>query len=137
MNNQDEYIKNRVIRQQEWFSTKATTSKKRYYNIIISVIIITSCIPVLSLISELPHNNIIIAFLSAVSAVLTSINLLYDHKNNWLRYRTTSELIKSAHSRFIASGNSDSDFALLVDKIENIILETNSEWQASQNSMDN
>lgn len=86
-----EPIEQFIDEQQDWYD-KYATKNKRYHTIItISKLVISTCIPIISLsITELSWANYTVAILGAIIAVLTGLQASFRFKDNWIKFRHTS-----------------------------------------------
>ena len=126
---EEDYIKNRLEDQIQWYSKKSTRYKKLSYMIRATEIIIAGLIPALfhwSLIKG------IIPFLSAIVAILAGLIALFKFQETWISYRTTSESLK--HEKYlyftkVSPYDKENSFEILVKTVESIISKENSLWK--------
>ncbi len=126
---EEDYIKNRLEDQIQWYSKKSSKYKKLSYTIRTVEITIAGLIPALfhwSLIKGL------IPFLSAIVAILAGLIALFKLQENWLSYRTTCESLK--HEKYlyftkVSPYDKENSFEFLVKTVESIISKENSLWK--------
>ena len=123
--NIEEYIKNRVDTEIEWYDKKSIHSQKMYKGFQIVEIVLASFIPLFSAYSQ---NCTIVAFtvglFGAIIAIIESTTKLYKYHENWIQYRTTCELLKYQKNLFLTGSypynNSDETIEnIFVKNIEN------------------
>lgn len=131
----NEYMTKRVDDQINWYDKKSIKAQKYYKLFQIIEIILASTIPVLSIFST---NNIIVATSIAICggliAIIESITRLYKFHENWIEYRTTSELLKYHKFLYITktypyNDSVDTIENIFIKNIENIISSENNNWK--------
>ncbi len=135
--NIQEYIEKRLDEEQRWYSTKSKHAKKMYNIFQVVEIVIAALIPLLS--GYTTNNSciaLIVGILGAIIAVIESISKLFKWHENWIQYRTTSELLKYHKHLYLTHSypynNSPEDIDnLLVKNIEDIISSENNQWKAT------
>ena len=134
--NINEYLENRVMDQINWYDKKSSLAQ-RYYKIYqIIEIISATCIPILAAYAKKSDwILLIIAILGGIITVVESITRLYKFHENWIEYRTTSELLKYHRYLFLTESapynNSDETLEnFFVRNIESIISSENNTWKA-------
>lgn len=137
----DEFIKDRLDPQQKYFSSKSSKSKYWYFFFKVFGLLVAAIIPFLVGISKDigDASRFIIGFLGVLSVILNGIELLYQHKQTWINFRMTSELLKQEKIYFSTQSGvyqSDNSLQLLVTRVEAIISAQNADWKiiAEQNS---
>ena len=90
------YLEERVEKQQEWHSKKATHNKRRFYFAEIVTIVAGALIPVINVFDIFPENWLRISstILASIIVAAASIGKLYKYQENWLNYRAVSETLK-------------------------------------------
>lgn len=139
--NEQEYIKDRVENQIDWYSAKSQWNQKRFKCLRILEIICAAMIPFLvSYIGEDSLNlKIIVGFLGATIAVISCILGIYKFEENWIQYRTTSESLKHEKFLFLTRSSQygiENAFPLFVERIESLISKENSSWAQYVNKKD-
>lgn len=134
----EDYIKNRVDDQIEWYDKKSGKAQNWYKLIQIIEIISAATIPVL-VPYILPGNmpSLLVAALGALITVLETLCRLFKFHENWIQYRTTAELLK--YHKFLFQTQSapyntkeESVENVFVRNIESIISSENNTWKALQ-----
>lgn len=124
----NEYIKNRLDDQINWYDKKSATQKKWYYRSKLVTLVCTSSIPVISV--ALRHQSftvIITASIAAVATVTEGILTLTKWHEKWIAYRSNAETLKHEKFAYLTSSGAYSNmsdeekFHNLVDRTENII----------------
>ena len=126
---EEDYLKDRLEGQIQWYSNKSSFYKKLFYIIRATEIIIASLIPALfhwSLIKG------VIPLLSAIVAILAGLIALFKFQENWISYRTTSESLK--HEKYlyltkVPPYDKENPFEILVKTVESIISKENTLWK--------
>lgn len=136
MINKDIYIQERLDKQIEWYNKKSGTSKIMYIVLSISILILTSSIPVLTSINNINEYvvKIIIGSFGAISAILTGIINIMKYKENWIRYRQLTQSLE--HEKMLyctkSSGYGESNaLDKLIEKCEKLISMENDMWVSS------
>lgn len=131
----DKYITERLNTQIEYYDTKSIGSQKLYRLLTMMNIGITALIPVLALASDdFSAVKYLVGLAGAVASILSSILLIYRHKENWVEARATCESLISERElyRFVSGpykGLSDIDRdTLLVERCEEIMGTEHSTW---------
>ena len=131
----NEYIKNRLDDQINWYDKKSATQKKWYYRSKLVTLVCTSSIPVISV--ALRHQSftvIITASIAAVATVTEGILTLTKWHEKWIAYRSNAETLKYEKFAYLTSSGAYSNmsdeekFHNLVDRTENIISNENTNW---------
>lgn len=132
MNNQ-EYIKNRVDNQIDWYDKKSTKNKKAYLSIKVCSIIFSAAIPVLTGLSVYSKYYLIfVSIFGSLTLILTSLSSIFRWHDNWIRYRSISEQLKHEKYAYLTnSGVYESNsltFNSFVDRCESFISSENINW---------
>ena len=94
---------------------------------------ISSTVTILTSI-EFDHKNFIIAILSSIVVIVTSISELMKFKEQWYDYRTTAENIKSEKSIFLTATDPYEDpktgFHIFVKNYERILSIERIQWKS-------
>ena len=93
---EDEYIKERVDDQIDWYSTKSGTNKNYHLWTKALVIIFAALIPLAAgfITPTTAWLNYVIASLGVLTAIFTGLSALLKFQEKWNEYRTTSETLK-------------------------------------------
>jgi hypothetical protein len=128
----DEYLKERVKKQREWYETKADSNKKIFLRYQKIIIILGALIPVLvAFEGAIPCLKVwggpITALIAAVIAVIAGLDKLGQPQPNWFNYRANEEIIKKEEWLYkyragLYRGLGDKEAnRLFVERIESII----------------
>lgn len=128
----DEYLKNRVENQIEWYDHKSAANKKGFIILQIITLLASASIPVFSIFSVNMWARVLIAILGSATAVTTGIVSLYQFREHWIEYRTTAESLK--HEKYMfqtATGpySAEDAFTVFVEHIETLVSQENAAWQ--------
>ena len=132
--NKEDFIQNRVVNQQKWYSKEASRLKKQYTVIKIATISIAAMIPFVT--SIIDNHSLIehtVALMAVVIVVLEGLSSFFKHQEKWIEYRSTSESLKRELSFYTYGINpyedSDASFKLFVINIEGILSGQNQNWK--------
>jgi len=130
--NPDDYIKDRVDGQIEWYERKSGTNQRWYRWLRIVEIITAASIPLLAGYADLMTEfKVVVGILGMIVAVIAGVLALYQFQENWTGYRTTCEALKQEKYLFLTKtqpyDQSDS-FSLFVQRVENCISKEHSTW---------
>ncbi len=131
--NQDEYIRNRLDEQIDWYDRTAAWNQKWYKRLQIASILAAALIPFLSgyMSGESSAVKILIGGLGFVVAAITALLGLYRFHENWIEYRTASEALKGEKFRYLTAVepyNGDDPFPLLVTRVEALLSGEHATW---------
>jgi hypothetical protein len=134
----DEYLAKRFDEQQKWYSNKAADNKKKFHASQVIIIVAGSLIP---LISALGVNTALQSSMAMISALLggiivitTALIQMFKYQENWIIYRTTSELLKKEKYFYLNDVGVYSDLSarqkkkLFVETIENLVSSETSKY---------
>jgi hypothetical protein len=132
----EDYLKNRVQDQIDWYDRKSGILKKRYRRMKVVTIILGVSIPVVISFSELADSvewlKYIAGAMGAAISGLEGISGILKDKDNFLAYRATREaLMREKMLYSTLSGNyagSKDAFALFVASCESIMANEHSGW---------
>ena len=129
----DEYLRDRLDDQINWYSKKSQWSQRCFKILRIVETVFASAIPFLvSLISgETPILKILTGAMGVCVAAISGLVSLYKFHENWIEYRTTAETLK--HEKFLyltktPPYDGDNAFSDLVNRVESLISRENSTW---------
>lgn len=129
---EDTYIKNRLDHQIKWYNSKSKSNQKYFNRLKIIEIIIASFIPFFAGVgNQFKFYSITIGLLGLIVAISAGITVLYKFHENWIKYRTTCEMLKHEKYLFLtgcAPYNLEDAFCLLVSRVENLISKENTQW---------
>ena len=130
--NPDDYIKDRVDGQIEWYDRKSGTNQCWFRWLRIVEIIAAASIPLLvgytDSISEL---KVVVGILGLLIAVIAGVLGLYQFQENWTGYRTTCEALKQEKYLFLTKTqpyDQGDSFALFVQRVETLISKERTNW---------
>ncbi len=128
---QNEYIKNRLDDQIDWYDRKSQWNQTMFKRLRIFEFVAAASIPFLTAYIEFSFIKFTIGLLGLLIAVITSVITLYKFQENWVEYRTTCETLK--HEKFLFETgvepyNIKEAFTLLVQRVEGLISKENSKW---------
>lgn len=133
-NEPPDYKKDRLEKQIEWQSKKARDNKKRFRMYEIIVIFAGAIIPIVNVIGLEPTTRVISSILGGLIAIVTGVTQLEKYQENWIMYRTTSELLKKEKYYYEnqVGEYSESDELkrkkILVERIESIVSSETSKY---------
>lgn len=123
-----DYKENRLEEQIKWHSKKARDNKFRFRLNQIITVIASALIPIINVanIGDF-QTRIISSIIAGIIAVATGITQLEKYQENWILYRTSSELLKKEKYFFENNVGEYSNFddiqknKLLVERVESIV----------------
>jgi hypothetical protein len=90
-----DYKKDRLEEQIKWHSNKARHNKKRFRMYEIITIFASSIIPIVNVLNFADlQTRVVSSVLGATVAIVAGVTQLEKYQENWIMYRTTSELLK-------------------------------------------
>ena len=132
MSSSPNYNESRLNDQIKWYSSKASSNKKRYHGLQIVIILVAAVIPIVNIIDFAPVEiRLTSSILGAIVVAITSILQLKKYHENWITYRSTEEALKKEKYTFENNAgaysklNDDEKRILLVEKVESIISNQN------------
>jgi hypothetical protein len=134
--NAKSYIAGRVLEQITWFDSKSMSKQRLYKATMIISVIMSSLIPVITLLSDIPGNllyKVIITALGSGVTALSAVGALCKFKELWIQYRMQCEMLRCILHRFFAEcsefgGSSPSPYTRLVDKCEDYMKKETESW---------
>lgn len=128
---QQEYITQNADVDIKWYSDKAGRYRALHLLSKVFIIVTSAAITVLSNI-EFKSKGVLIAVLSALIVIITSIAELMKFKEQWLEYRSTAETLK-VEKTFFETGtgpyDKEDNFKLFVKNFEAIKQQENQRWR--------
>lgn len=131
----EEYLKDRVENQINWYDRKSIKNKKWFYLLQIIVLAMSAAVPVVSMLSIIFEEiwiRICIAILGAIVTISTGIISICQFRKNWVEYRAIAEslkyekyLFKTTTGRY-AKGDA---FPVFVERIESLISKELKDWK--------
>ncbi|CAA0145596.1 conserved hypothetical protein [Tenacibaculum maritimum] len=109
---EEEYIKERVDDQIDWYEEKSAVNKKYHLWTKGLVIVFAALIPFAAgFISEQTiWLNYVIAILGVLTAIFTGLSALLKFQEKWNEYRTTSETLK--HEKYLFRTQAGLDYLI-------------------------
>lgn len=139
---QEEYIKERVEDQIDWFDKKSAINKTYHLWTSGLIIFFAALIPFAAGFNtkEMVWMNYVIAVLGILTAIFTGLAALLKFQEKWTTYRTTSEALSRETFLFKTKTSpydiGTSSFKLLVSNVEHILSTENSNWSQMINKID-
>lgn len=130
----EEYIKDRVEGQINWFNKKSKTNKLYFLSFTTAQVVLAALIPLLTgFISETNYFQHIIGVVGVIIAVISGVMMTFKFQEKWKQYRMTSEqlnrekiLFQTKTGQYTTEGNSD---RRLVTSVETILSEEANSWK--------
>ena len=98
--NEEEYFKERLDDQINWYDRKSQTNQRWYKNLRLIEVVSATLIPFWAGIGQdLPYYQISIASLGVIIAVSVALSTLNKYQEHWVEYRTTAETLK--HEKYL------------------------------------
>lgn len=130
-----EYIEQRVEDQLSWYDNSSQKNQRRHKLTRIIEMASASMIPFLSGASSSLILGIsvswIIGALGVVIAFTAAFSQLQNYQENWIKYRTVSEALRTEKYRFQTDSspyNGQDKFGRFVEKIESLLNEESNQW---------
>lgn len=126
--NIDNYITERVDKQQEWFSNKSRLNKRHSNFITGATVVLSILVPYV-----VSFNGALGQILSIICSILIALGASFKFNDKWSIYRLTSESLKREKFLFLTKAgnyryNDDVEF-VFVESIEQIIDNSNDNWK--------
>lgn len=134
--NINSYIENRLNSQIKWYSQKSHEEQIAYRRIQVIELILTALIPLLSGYTvEHPRIAFAVGVIGAIITVLEGTERLFRHHENWIRYRSTCEMLKHEKNLYLMNsspyGTDSTKEQLLVHNVETLLSAETSKWTSS------
>lgn len=128
------YIKERLQEQIDWYSDKSTWNKRWYIGLKVCEFIASASIPLMVGFLDGPFwLRLLIGLCGVIVTVIGSVHGLMKFHENWLEYRSTSEILKHELNLYQTHTgpykNEDDSFTVLVERCEEIISHENLNWK--------
>ena len=145
MDTKFDYLQRRLDDQRDWHNRKAAWNKSWFYRVEIATLSAGAAIPVINILSvNHPFRaGVLSGILGAVVVVAAAVGKLFKFHENWLQYRTVAETLARERQLYL---NGSADYAgvepakrnqLLVERVENILTATTSQFVATHRDMPN
>ncbi len=133
----EDYLKDRLDNQIDWYNRKSAINKKRYNTLRFSIILISVCIPFLTgLITDgTTWLKMAVGFGGVLIALFEGASTLYKFQENWLTYRMTSEQLQREKLFFLTKSGpyqKNHSLQMLVARAEAIMSSENETWVKTQ-----
>ena len=130
---QDDYLKERVDDQIDWYDRKSLTNQHWFKRLRIIEIVAAASIPFLSAYMTQGELliRLIVGALGVVITVIAGVIALYQFQENWIEYRTTCESLKHEKYLFLTRAepyDAEDPFPMFVERIEGLISVENTKW---------
>lgn len=130
---QDEYLKDRLDDQINWYSRKSQRNQKYFKVLRVIEVVFASTIPVLvtQIAPETSLLKIIVGSMAVCVAVASGLVSLYKFQENWIEYRTTAETLKHEKFLFLTKSSpydGEGSFHALVQCVESLLSKENATW---------
>jgi Protein of unknown function (DUF4231) len=130
--NPDDYIKDRVDGQIEWYDRKSGTNQRWFRWLRIVEIVAAASIPLLvGYADSISEFKVVVGILGLLIAVIAGILGLYQFQENWNGYRTTCEALMQEKYLFLTKTqpyDQGDSFSLFVQRVENFISKEHTNW---------
>ncbi|MBN1558760.1 DUF4231 domain-containing protein [candidate division KSB1 bacterium] len=132
----DDYIKQRLQDQIDWYDRKSMVNQKKFKGLRTMEIVCAAFIPFISGVSvSIPKMSwpatILTGLLGIAITIIASILTLGKHQENWIEYRTTCESLKKEKFLFLMQVepyDKEDSFRFLVQRVETLISKENTNW---------
>lgn len=128
---ENNYINKRILNQRSYYSKKCKTKQQRFTILSITLIVVTSIIPIIALLDFIPYKEVITAIVGALSTILSSLIFFFRDKEIWTQYRATSEKLKSELYKY--RSKAEKYFSLPDEKAFNLFVTTCEEIMGNEN----
>jgi Protein of unknown function (DUF4231) len=131
--NAEEYIKERLEPEIDWYDSKSKGNKRGYYLLRIIEIFCAIAIPFLTgyLTDSSLNLRTVVGILGVVIALIAGLLGLFQLQENWISYRTTCETLRHEKYLFLTRSKPyDANEAdpLFVERCEMLISKENTDW---------
>ena len=132
----EKYLKERYEQQINWYEKKSSSNKKWFMYLEISLITFSAITPILIVIDFISAAFVGLRWIAVLTSVLTVILAsslrTFKFQENWVNYRTTSELLKKEQYFFKTNIGDYSRVqdkkALFVKRSESLISQAHTTW---------
>lgn len=138
----EEYLVSRVDDQIQWYSKKSSFNKWVYTILQTIEIVLAALIPFFSgFASNMNWASITIGALGVSITIIGSLTKLYKFHENWIHYRSTSEILKYQKHLYITqsapyNSSDETIFNLFVRNIEQIVSSENNQWKTTNSQIE-
>ena len=130
---EEEYLKDRVEDQINWYDKKSGINKKWFHRTQVLTIVFGALITFVGVFgfSDGSIFRYLSPLLGACVTILSSLLVLYKFQEKWITYRTTSEALQVERNLFLTGCDpykKKGSFQYFVVRIESILSQENSSW---------
>ncbi len=139
-----DYFKDRLENQISWHSAKSRENKKKYNAMQTAIILTSASITVINAFrvgdAFLSYVATLSSILGGTTVVLAALVQLHKYQENWIIYRTTSEMLKKEKYFYLNGAGSYEDLnpeqqkKMLVERVEMLVSSETSKYFALQKS---
>lgn len=132
--NQEQYLKDRVDHQQQWYNKKSGTNKSYHLWLRGLIIVLSSFIPLAAGFMEADDYTmrLVLALLGTAIAIVTGVSVMMKFQEKWITYRNTSEALLREKYLFLTTSGPyhllNEPFALFVSRVEDLLKEEQVVW---------
>ncbi|KAA3615383.1 MAG: DUF4231 domain-containing protein [Calditrichaeota bacterium] len=133
------YLDNRLVNQMDWYDKKSMQAQAKHKSLRRIEIFAAASIPFLAgfvnvKFNSIPVFQIVVGLLGVIIAVVSGLIALNKYQEVWVKYRTTAESLKHHLHLFQTktapyAGKEDERFSRLVENVELLVSEENSDWK--------
>jgi hypothetical protein len=133
MMNREVYLEERLQQQIEWYDRRSLYNQRWFRRLQVASILGSATIPFLTgyITEATVALKIAVGVLGLAVAAITAVLGLYKFQENWVEYRTNSEVLKHEKYRFMTGArpyDGDDPFKLLVERVEGMISKEVTTW---------
>lgn len=137
--NPEEYLKQRVENQIEWFSRKSRQNNANFIGFEIVAILFSVSIPFAAVFMSEKNEwaRYLVSFMGVMIAMITGIVTLMKYRDNWIEYRATAEMLKRERYLYLTRCGdyaNENCFDTFVQRIESILAKEAASWKNYQQS---
>jgi len=125
------YFSDRLVDQIRWYSGKARDNKKKFYLLQAVIIVLAGSITIVNALrvsdNLLGYVSIVSSILGGTVVIITALVQMFKYQENWILYRTTSELLKKEKYYYLndvgpySELNAEQKKKLLVERVETVV----------------
>lgn len=130
--NEEEYLKNRLDDQINWYDRKSSQNQKAFKRLQFVLIISAASVPFISgYVDDLKSLQYLLGAIGVLIAAITGLLSLYKFQEIWTTYRAICESLR--HEKYLYLTKTDpyiekNAFNLLVQRVETLLSKENSSW---------
>ena len=132
---EQEYLETRVNDQIDWYDKKSGWNKRQYTRMKVAEMVMALLIPFLTgYISTGPGATplkVTVGLLGVAVAALTGLLTLYKFQENWIQYRSVSELLKQEKYLYVTKAGpykESNSLPTFVERFESYLSKENTQW---------